>query len=178
MKDCLSASSRLAFSPRADGALAEAKFIFGDGHRAFRSGHGAEPGELTLGVATESGGPVTNHRGRVEPERSRGITELAARQISRSFLPSPKEFFRRTHVWNAPSNLSRSKKVSWEGCWHWSRVLAFAYGSSDLAASRLGPGLDYSSVMRVVIPGAMLTALGFQTMLSSCFMSILGMKRK
>jgi hypothetical protein len=38
--------------------------------------------------------------------------------------------------------------------------------------------LDYSSVMRVVIPGAMLTALGFQTVLSSCFMSILGVKRK
>ena len=38
--------------------------------------------------------------------------------------------------------------------------------------------LDYSSVMRVVIPGAMLTALGFQTVLSSFFMSILGMKRK
>lgn len=38
--------------------------------------------------------------------------------------------------------------------------------------------LDYSQVMRVVIPGATLTALGFQTVLSSFFMSILGMKRK
>jgi glycosyltransferase involved in cell wall biosynthesis len=38
--------------------------------------------------------------------------------------------------------------------------------------------LDYSEVMRLVIPGATLTALGFQTILSSFFMSILGMKRK
>jgi hypothetical protein len=38
--------------------------------------------------------------------------------------------------------------------------------------------LDYSEVMRIVIPGATLTALGFQTVLFSFFMSILGMKRK
>jgi hypothetical protein len=38
--------------------------------------------------------------------------------------------------------------------------------------------LDYSEVMRIVIPGATLTALGFQAVLSSFFMSILGMKRK
>ena len=38
--------------------------------------------------------------------------------------------------------------------------------------------LDYSEVMRLVIPGATLTALGFQAVLSSFFMSILGMKRK
>jgi len=38
--------------------------------------------------------------------------------------------------------------------------------------------LDYSEVMRLVIPGATLTALGFQTILSSFFLSILGMKRK
>jgi hypothetical protein len=34
--------------------------------------------------------------------------------------------------------------------------------------------LDYSETMRLVIPGATLTALGFQTMLSSFFVSILG----
>jgi glycosyltransferase involved in cell wall biosynthesis len=38
--------------------------------------------------------------------------------------------------------------------------------------------LDYAEVMRVVIPGATLTALGFQTVLCSFFMSILGMKRQ
>jgi glycosyltransferase involved in cell wall biosynthesis len=40
-----------------------------------------------------------------------------------------------------------------------------------------GP-LDYASTMRVVVPGVTLTALGFQTVLSSFFMSILGMNRR
>jgi glycosyltransferase involved in cell wall biosynthesis len=38
--------------------------------------------------------------------------------------------------------------------------------------------LDYAITMRWVIPGATLTALGFQTVLSSFFVSILGMKRR
>ena len=38
--------------------------------------------------------------------------------------------------------------------------------------------LEYSRTMRWVIPGATLTALGFQTMLSSFFVSILGMHRR
>jgi glycosyltransferase involved in cell wall biosynthesis len=38
--------------------------------------------------------------------------------------------------------------------------------------------LDYTRTMRVVVPGVILTALGFQTMLSSFFASILGMKRR
>jgi hypothetical protein len=38
--------------------------------------------------------------------------------------------------------------------------------------------LDYAHTMRWVIPGATLTALGFQTVLSSFFVSILGMHRR
>jgi glycosyltransferase involved in cell wall biosynthesis len=38
--------------------------------------------------------------------------------------------------------------------------------------------LDYATTMRVVVPGVTLTALGFQTVLSSFFMSILGMSRR
>ena len=38
--------------------------------------------------------------------------------------------------------------------------------------------LDYAKTMRLVVPGAMLTALSFQTMLSSFFVSILGMRRR
>jgi glycosyltransferase involved in cell wall biosynthesis len=38
--------------------------------------------------------------------------------------------------------------------------------------------LDYSRTMRYVIPGTTLTALGFQTILSSFFVSILGMHRR
>ena len=40
-----------------------------------------------------------------------------------------------------------------------------------------GP-LDYSQTMRWVIPGVTITALGFQTLLSSFFISVLGMRRK
>jgi len=38
--------------------------------------------------------------------------------------------------------------------------------------------LDYAYTMRWVLPGATLTALGFQTILSSFFVSILGMRRR
>lgn len=38
--------------------------------------------------------------------------------------------------------------------------------------------LDYASTMRVVIPGVGLAALGFQTILGCCFLSILSMRRK
>lgn len=44
-------------------------------------------------------------------------------------------------------------------------------------AANFGP-LDYSHTMRWVIPGVTLTALGFQTILSSFFISILGMRRR
>jgi glycosyltransferase involved in cell wall biosynthesis len=38
--------------------------------------------------------------------------------------------------------------------------------------------LDYAQTMRLVVPGATLTALGFQTILWSFFVSILGMRRR
>ena len=38
--------------------------------------------------------------------------------------------------------------------------------------------LDYSVTMRWVVPGVTLTALGFQTILSSFFLSLLGMRRR
>jgi hypothetical protein len=38
--------------------------------------------------------------------------------------------------------------------------------------------LDYAKTMRLVVPGATLTALGFQTMLSSFFVSMVGMRRR
>jgi glycosyltransferase involved in cell wall biosynthesis len=44
-------------------------------------------------------------------------------------------------------------------------------------AASFGP-LDYAHTMRWVIPGATLTALGFQTILGSFFVSVLGMRRK
>jgi glycosyltransferase involved in cell wall biosynthesis len=44
-------------------------------------------------------------------------------------------------------------------------------------ATGFGP-LDYTYTMRWVIPGATLTALGFQTILGSFFLSILGLRRQ
>jgi glycosyltransferase involved in cell wall biosynthesis len=44
-------------------------------------------------------------------------------------------------------------------------------------AAHLGP-LDYAHTMRWVIPGTTLAALGFQTVLASFFVSILGLSRK
>jgi hypothetical protein len=38
--------------------------------------------------------------------------------------------------------------------------------------------LDYAHTMRLVIPGAALTAIGFQTILSIFFLSILRMRRR
>jgi glycosyltransferase involved in cell wall biosynthesis len=38
--------------------------------------------------------------------------------------------------------------------------------------------LDYAQTMRLVVPGVTLTALGFQTILSSFFVSILGVRRR
>jgi glycosyltransferase involved in cell wall biosynthesis len=38
--------------------------------------------------------------------------------------------------------------------------------------------LDYTSTMRLVVPGVMLVALGFQTMFSSFLLSVLAMKRR
>lgn len=37
--------------------------------------------------------------------------------------------------------------------------------------------LDYADTMRLVVPGVMLVALGFQTMLASFFISVLGLRR-
>ena len=63
-------------------------------------------------------------------------------------------------------------------------VLALLIGVGLLLAAvnlwRLGGfgRLDYAHTMRLVVPGVTLTALGFQTAVSSFFVSILGMKRK
>jgi hypothetical protein len=52
-------------------------------------------------------------------------------------------------------------------------------GAAVLQWKSVGFGhLDYAVTMRWAIPGATLTSLGFQTILSSFFVSILGMKRR
>lgn len=54
-------------------------------------------------------------------------------------------------------------------------LLLFAVNQWRLA--EFGP-LNYAHTMRIVVPGATLTAVGFQTALSSFFISILGLKRR
>jgi glycosyltransferase involved in cell wall biosynthesis len=54
-------------------------------------------------------------------------------------------------------------------------LLLAAFNQWRIAA--YGP-LDYARTMRLVIPGAMLAALGFQTILFSFFISILGLRRR
>lgn len=62
-------------------------------------------------------------------------------------------------------------------------VVAILAGGALLVASVLQwravnyGGLDYSVTMRRVIPGVTLVAIGFQTLLSSFFLSVLGMQR-
>jgi hypothetical protein len=63
-------------------------------------------------------------------------------------------------------------------------VIALVVGISLLAAAVLEwraadfGRLDYAQTMRLVVPGVTATALGFQTVLSSFFVSILGMRRR
>jgi hypothetical protein len=72
-------------------------------------------------------------------------------------------------------NLERGILASVLLCAGGSVLLAMAV----LAWSEAGFGpLDYARTMRLVIPGAMLVALGFQSLLGSFFLSILGMKRR
>ena len=48
---------------------------------------------------------------------------------------------------------------------------------NDWRVAGFGP-LDYARTMRRVIPGMTLAMVGFQTVLSSFFLSILGLKRR
>jgi len=55
----------------------------------------------------------------------------------------------------------------------------FLLGMAVLRWSRVQFGdLDYATTMRWVIPGVLLAALGFQTVLASFFISILGLRRR
>src|SRR3954452_15541423 len=56
--------------------------------------------------------------------------------------------------------------------------LALLVAAVVMWAGRDFGALDYSETMRVVIPGVTLTALGFQTVLSAFFISVLAMDRR
>jgi hypothetical protein len=55
----------------------------------------------------------------------------------------------------------------------------FLLGVSVMRWRSVGYGpLDYASTMRIVVPGVTLALLGYQTVLSSFFLSILGLRRR
>jgi hypothetical protein len=56
-------------------------------------------------------------------------------------------------------------------------LLFIAFAAYDWSVTGFGP-LDYSYTMRWVIPGVTLAVVGFQTVLASFFLSILGMRRR
>ena len=72
-------------------------------------------------------------------------------------------------------NLERGLLVSLGALAAGGLLLAWAVYAWRLTG--FGP-LDYPTTLRRVIPGATLAALGFQTLLSSFFVSILGMRRR
>ena len=63
-------------------------------------------------------------------------------------------------------------------------AISFLFGSGlaawalwSWAAAGFGP-MEYAQILRVAIPGALFIVLGFQTIFSSCFASVLGMGKK
>lgn len=56
-------------------------------------------------------------------------------------------------------------------------LLFIAFAAYDWSVTGFGP-LDYSYTMRWVIPGVTLAVIGFQTVLASFFLSVLGMRRR
>jgi glycosyltransferase involved in cell wall biosynthesis len=90
--------------------------------------------------------------------------------ISEGLLPPDRRLDRAFEKINLERGLLAGTLAILFGC----LLLLLAVG--QWRAAHFG-ALDYSRTMRVVIPGVTLTTLGFQTILSSFFLSILGMRR-
>ena len=82
----------------------------------------------------------------------------------------------------APDSVFRAWSISREGCSSHRRHCSLAIALLLAAVNQWRfvdfGDLEYARTMRLVVPGVTLTALGFQTVLSSFFVSILGMRRK
>lgn len=90
--------------------------------------------------------------------------------VSQGLMPEDRRLTKLFQV----MNLERGLALAGVGVFLGAGLLLAAIGQWWQAG--FGP-LDYERTMRFVIPGSMLTALGFQTALSSFFASILGMRR-
>jgi len=91
--------------------------------------------------------------------------------ISEGLLPADPKMIRLFEVINLEKGLLISAASIMIG------LLLLIAAINQWRMHHFGP-LDYSQTMRWVIPGVTLTALGFQTLLSSFFVSLLGMRRR
>jgi glycosyltransferase involved in cell wall biosynthesis len=91
--------------------------------------------------------------------------------VTEGFLPPDVRFDRFFGLINLERGLVASAITIFCG------VVLLLLAINQWRLAHFGP-LDYATTMRLVIPGATLTALGFQTLLSSFFVSILGLQRR
>ena len=91
--------------------------------------------------------------------------------ISERLLPEDSRLTRLAKVFHLESGLAAGAAGMVAG------IALLAGAVSQWWVANFG-ALDYSHTMRWVIPGVTLTTLGFQTILSSFFLSVLGMKRR
>ena len=91
--------------------------------------------------------------------------------VNEGLMPADKQF----NAFYRVANLERGLMVALVGLVIGVGLLVAAVNEWRLA--HFGH-LDYAHTMRLVVPGVTLTALAFQTMLSSFFVSILGMQRR
>ena len=91
--------------------------------------------------------------------------------ISERLLPEDPRLTRLAKVFHLESGLAAGAAGMVAG------IALLAGAVSQWWVANFG-ALDYSHTMRWVIPGVTLTTLGFQTILSSFFLSVLGMKRR
>jgi hypothetical protein len=91
--------------------------------------------------------------------------------ISEGLMPEDPQLARFFKIVNLERGLMLSAATILVG------VILLAAAINQWRLASFGP-LDYAQTMRLVVPGVTLTALGFQTILSSFFVSILGTRRR
>jgi glycosyltransferase involved in cell wall biosynthesis len=91
--------------------------------------------------------------------------------VTQGLLPATRRFERFFEVFNLERGLLAGAAVTVAG------IAMLAVVMTRWWAADFGP-LDYRSTLRLTIPGVMFTALGAQTILSSFFASIIGLRRR
>ncbi|HXY30014.1 MAG TPA: glycosyltransferase family 2 protein [Gemmatimonadaceae bacterium] len=91
--------------------------------------------------------------------------------IAEGLLPEDARLTRLFQIFTLESGLAAGVVAMMAG------MILLAVAVNTWRVQHFGP-LDYAATMRIVIPGVTLTTLGFQTILSSFFVSLLGMRRR